>query len=154
MNNTVLSATAFLSELHCYLLTLEYNFGLSKLSPVSLSICVSYCDSPVNLVKERLVAWFLQSRMDYLLTSYFHLSLTPLNALWKLAFSSSPSTLVIIIIIIILLLCPSRRLAKYCFQFSACLSQHDYDKTVTHVDWLIFNKTRIKRTCKKLQWSQ
>jgi len=40
-------------------------------------------DFPLNLVTDRLVTWLLQSGMDYLLTSDFHLLSTPLNAVWK-----------------------------------------------------------------------
>jgi len=35
----------------------------------------------LNLVKDRLVTWLLQSGMDYLVTSDFHPLLTPLNAI-------------------------------------------------------------------------
>ena len=49
-------------------------------------------DSPLNVVKDRLVTWLLQSGMDYLLTSDFHPLSTPSNAVWKLTFSNSPST--------------------------------------------------------------
>jgi len=47
---------------------------------------------PLNLVKDRLVAWLLQSEMDYLLILDFHPLLTPSNAVWKLTFSNSAST--------------------------------------------------------------
>jgi len=58
--------------------------------PISFS---STCrDFPLNLVKYRLVTWLLESRMDYLLISDFHPLSTPSNAVWKLAFSNSPST--------------------------------------------------------------
>jgi len=49
-------------------------------------------DFPLNLVKDRLVTWLLQSGMDYLLISDFHLLSTPPNAVWKFTCSSSSST--------------------------------------------------------------
>jgi len=80
--------------------------------PVDLLICARYCtitplhalygrlmnfsstchDFPLNLVKDCLVTWLLQSGMDDLLISDFHPLLTPSNAVWKLTFSNSPST--------------------------------------------------------------
>ena len=49
-------------------------------------------DFPLNLVKDRLVTWLLQSGMNYLLISDFHQLLTPSNAVSKLIFSNSPLT--------------------------------------------------------------
>jgi len=68
--------------------------GLCWISSAILKLFVSklLCgDFPLNLVKDRLVIWLLQSAMDYVLTSDFHPLSTPSNAAWKLTFSNSPS---------------------------------------------------------------
>ena len=49
-------------------------------------------DFLLNLVKDHLVTWLLQSGMDYLLISDFRPLSTPSNVVWKLIFSNSPST--------------------------------------------------------------
>jgi len=73
----------------------EYGFQLvfnSKYTNRLINFSSTCRDFPLNLVKGRLVTWFLQSGMDYLLMSDSHPLLTSLNAVWKLFFSNIPST--------------------------------------------------------------
>ena len=97
-------ATALLSELHWLPVNSRITFKLAcltykLLTTVNLLICACYYtitplhalysrlinffstfrDFPVNLVKDRLVTWLLQSGMDYLLISDFHPLSTPSN---------------------------------------------------------------------------
>ena len=77
---------------HAYLHMLLHHYTLHALYSRQINFSLTYQDFPLNLVKDRLVTWLLQSGMDYLLISDFHPLLTPSNVVWKLTFSNSLST--------------------------------------------------------------
>ena len=104
-------ATALLSELHWLPVNSRITFKLAcnlltTSPPVNLLICARYytttplhalygrlinfsstcLDFPLNLVKDRLVTWLLQSGMDYLSISDFHPFSTPVKLRLKTHF--------------------------------------------------------------------
>ena len=54
------------------------------------NVSLTFHNSPPNLAKDHLVAWLLQSGMDYLLTSDFPSLMTPSNTVLLLVGSSDP----------------------------------------------------------------
>jgi len=107
--------TITISELHWLPVNSNITFKLAYLTyklPVNLLTCTRYYtitplhtlygrltnfsstwrNFRLNLVKDHLITWLLQSRINYLLISDFHPLSIPSNAVWKLTFSNSPST--------------------------------------------------------------
>ena len=112
-NSSALLCVSFLKIVHCYAIwpvplvrnkqcMLTWGFSMAGLWITSYHQTFSTNDSfkiqmlseinssslfrnfPLNLVKNCLVTWLLQSGMDYVLTSDFQPLLTPSNAVWKL----------------------------------------------------------------------
>ena len=72
------------------LLELLYVLTYCTLLALLLINFSSMCrDFPLNLVKDHIATWLLQSGMNYLLISDFHPLSTPSHAVWILNFSNS-----------------------------------------------------------------